>query len=942
MKDIASPQSPIASFRARLDSEGFQGEIADDIGTRTVHATDNSVYELPPIAVVFPRTPDDLNRVARAATECKIAITARGGGTGTNGQSLTDAIVVDCSRYLTDIEEINAKDGYAIVQPGVILDQLNHAARAFGLFFAPTVSTASRATLGGMAATDASGKGSRIYGRTSDHVLAMDTVLADGTDLALAGHSINPPSDLTDTVRDTLAAEAAEIERVFPVMNRGLTGYNLQDALQDDELSLIKLLCGSEGTLALTKRLKLRLLPLPKTRALVVYAYDDMTEALRDVRRLVTAEPTAIEFIDDKILNLAQGDPIWGTIAAVLSQDGSRPVLGLNFVEVTGDDEAEIAAKLARLNGLPPAPASMISQKSVTDPATIAELWQLRSKCVGLLGRMDPTRQGTPFVEDAAVPAENLADFVAGFRTILDREGLKYGMFGHADVGCVHVRPALDMRRPEDAAMIRKVSDAVHQLAQDHGGLIWGEHGKGFRGEYVPDIFGPKLYAAMCRIKAAFDPENLLNPGKIASPDPAQQLTPLDQVPFRGPQDAMITPALAQTYDLAIKCNGNGQCMGRDYDDAMCPSYKATGDRRRGPKGRSALLRQWARLQSRPKESAAELPALEAELFDSLSDCLGCKACASQCPAKVDIPKMRSTFYASYYTRNRRPAAHTLLAMLEPMAPLLRRIPQLANSALQLASPILRKVGLVDLPKIRPNRRHVSQPGTRGKVMLIADSFLATFDGAVLDACAELLQNLGYDVRVSAPLKTGKPLHVIGARKSFERTANKSLTQLRKHVADGYMLVALEPSFISMFSSEYLEGFADVPDVTSIDHFLTTALQDTRAAQRPDEFVLFTHCTETSSDPQTAARWAAIFAKCGLTLRIEKTGCCGMAGTFGHEADKAEISAKLYDLSWRDKIETAGNTALATGFSCRCQVKRYTGQRPMHPVEALRSALIAD
>ena len=998
----AAPQA-LDTFQRHLGAEGFTGELAADFGTRAVYATDNSVYELPPLAVVFPRAPEDLNRIARAATASGIAITARGGGTGTNGQSLTDAVIVDCARHLTRIEEINIEAGYAIVQPGVILDQLNRALAGSGLFFAPTVSTASRATLGGMAATDASGKGSRLYGRTSDHVLGMDLALADGSDLTLEtdipGRTLPDASEraakeaveqlqiggapvesasgalkvrargarasvLSALVQEITDTEADEIARVFPVMNRGLTGYNLQQASAAGQLSLIKLLCGSEGTLALTKRLKLRLVPRPRCRALVVCAYADMTTALEDVARLLQGDPAAIEFIDDKILSLAQQDPIWGAVADVLGQDGGRPVRGLNFVEVTGADEDALRAALARFETLPRAPGSLISTRAITDIATIGELWSLRAKCVGLLGRMDPTRQGTPFVEDAAVPAENLPAFVAGFRAILDNRGLSYGMFGHADVGCVHVRPALDMRRPEDAAMIRDVSDAVHRLARAHGGLIWGEHGKGFRGEYGPDVFGPRLYAAMCRIKAAFDPDNLLNPGKIASPDPAQPLTPLDEVPFRGPLDARITPELSQSYAAAVKCNGNGQCMGRDVDEAMCPSYKATGDRLRGPKGRAALLRSWARQRSAAEkgEETPDLPALEAQLYDSLTDCLGCKACAAQCPVKVDIPEMRSRFYASYFTRHRRPLAHHLLARMEDLAPLMRAFPRLCNLALRGLSPGLRALGLIDLPQVRPalpprplqsagaQSAGAQSNGSLGKVMLIADSFLGTFDGLVVTACAELLDHLGYEVRCSTPVKTGKPLHVLGQTEAFARTASASLAQMRQWQEQGYQLVAVEPAFMSMFRTEYVgakhSGAAgSLPTVTAIDQFLLEALKtaprtEAKAARNMPRLRLFSHCTESSADPQTPARWRAIFAAFGLELETVNSGCCGMAGTFGHERGKAAISARLYDLSWRARIDLAGERALATGFSCRCQVKRYTGRRPPHPAEALNAALL--
>ncbi|UWR38435.1 FAD-binding oxidoreductase [Sulfitobacter sp. W074] len=872
-----------------------------------------------------------MNRIATAASACGVAITARGGGTGTNGQSLTGEVCIECSRYLTKIEAINVTEGYAIVQPGVILDQLNRAAGAHGLFFAPTVSTASRATLGGMAATDASGKGSRVYGRTSDHVLEMDVVLADGRNL-----NTSVSGQLGTDVTAVLTPEKEEIKRIFPAMNRGLTGYNLQDALLRDD-GFVKLLCGSEGTLALTKRLKVRLLPKPAVRALAVFAYGDMMAALRDVRRLVQAYPDAIEFIDDKILFLAQQDPVWDSVSRVLEDQGGNSVQGLNFVEISGDTKAEVDSTLERLHALGNAPVELVHCRVVTDPAIIAELWQVRSKCVGLLGRMDTTRQGTAFVEDAAVPPERLPDFVEGFRSILDCEGLQYGMFGHADVGCVHVRPALDMRLPGDAAIIRRVSDQVNALALAHGGLIWGEHGKGFRGEYGREVFGPRLYGVMCQIKAMFDPEGLLNPGKIAVPNRHQALTALDEVPFRGPLDAQISPVLSQDYSGAIKCNGNGQCMGQDFDEAMCPSYKATGDRTRSPKGRAAMLRQWSRLQSQGAPSH-DLSALEATLHDSLSDCLGCKACASQCPIKVDIPQMRSRFYASYYARHRRPLLHHLLTILESIGPILRMMPMAANLGMSVGAPVLRRLGLVDLPNVRPLR---NSPGSTGKIVLIADSFLATFDGQVLDAAKDVLKIYGCDVSVSEPMATGKPAHVVGVTAAFERAASKTLRRLHDFAEGGAQLVAIEPSFLSMFSNEYADLGLDVPNVTSLDRLLLEVGSGTCDDFDAVEFTLFNHCTEISADPKVGARWKEIFRRHGLRLGATKTGCCGMAGTFGHEAAKVEMSKALFDMSWKAKIAAAKGPVLATGFSCRCQVKRFSGKSIVHPIEALRAALVS-
>ncbi|MBR9653421.1 FAD-binding and (Fe-S)-binding domain-containing protein [Thalassovita aquimarina] len=963
MANITIPGDAMAVFRAVLENEGYIGDVAQDYATRTVFATDNSIYERRPAAVLYPREPEDLNRIMRAARHSAIPLAARGGGTGTNGQSLTDGVVVDCSRHLNRIEHIDHERQIAVVQPGVILDQLNRAVDEHGLFFAPAVSTASRATLGGMAATDASGKGSRVHGRTSDHVLAMDVVLADGSDWhaePLDPQSLDSVCDRKDLpgaihreVRRILTTEADEITRVFPVMNRGLTGYNLYEVFDGTgRFCLTKLLSGSEGTLALTKRLTVRLTRKRAFRALMAVAYDDVLMALEDVKRLAAAEPVAIEFIDDKIVELAQQDPVWADIEAVLSHDEARTVRGLNFVEVQAESHGALEHAIALLAELSAdRPASLVSEKIVKNPAVIARLWELRAKCVGLLGRMDASRQGTPFVEDAAVPPDNLPAFVAQLRTILDRHGLAYGMFGHADVGCIHVRPALDMRRPLDAAKIRPVSDAVARLAQEYGGLIWGEHGKGVRSEYVPQVFGPRLYKALCGIKAVFDPQNLLNPGKIAAQRPDQKLLSIDAVPFRGPLDAVIKEAQIAGFEKSVSCNGNGQCFNSDFNDPMCPSYKVSGDRRLSPKGRAALLREWLRLRS-DRASGGDvaagneelLPDVERQLHDSLDKCLGCKACSSQCPVKVDIPEMRSRFYEDFYRRHRRPLRHYLLAVMEACAPALRMFPSLSNLALRCAAGPLRSAGLVDLPRVHPANGRRRRPTRRQKsaaaVVLIEDSFTGTFDGLVIEAAELLLQKLGYEVFRTHPQPNGKALHVLGMRKAFARAANKAIARNRLLARTGLPLIVLEPSVLSLWRDEYRAFGAKAGSVLSLDMFLSEEVAKGRlpGRQYPSlnaPFTLFAHCTEKTSDTRVAARWQTIFRHFGLTVETPPTGCCGMAGSFGHEAANHAVSRRLYDLSWRGKVETARDRALATGFSCRCQAERFSGLRPRHPVELL-------
>ncbi len=407
----------------------------------------------------------------------------------------------------------------------------------------------------------------------------------------------------------------------------------------------------------------------------------------------------------------------------MLGGEARAPIRGLNFVEVVGRTSSAVEARIKRLTAiLDDGTNRALDWTVVRDPAMIAQLWALREKAVGLLGRLGGGKQGTAFVEDTAVPPEHLADYVAEFRALLDRYKLSYGMFGHADVGCLHVRPALDMRDPADAALIRPISDEVARLTRKYGGLLWGEHGRGFRGQYSPFFFGAELYGELCRIKAAFDPQNIFNPGKLAVPHPRHKIDRIDAVPMRGSFDGAIEPRHARDYDRAIACNGNGACHSWDASDPMCPWLQGDWGSDQSPKGRAALLREWARLTSSLYPQNGILYALEDQLKASLSTCLSCKACASQCPVKVDIPTMKARFVQHYHRRQPRPLLDYVVARMETVLPLAARAPRLANAILQnrLASRIAARVfKLVDLPRLctRPRGKAGSVATNSARVM---------------------------------------------------------------------------------------------------------------------------------------------------------------------------------------------------------------------------------
>lgn len=972
-----APPAPrdVAAFLADLSARGFSGEIAADPGTRAVHSTDNSVYRLEPAAVIFPQDAADVERavLAAAARRGAVPLTPRGGATGTNGQSLTAGVVLDTSRHMRRVLAFDPSGRTITVEPGLVLDGLNEYLRPHGLFFPPTVSTASRATIGGMVATDASGKGSRVYGRTSDYVEALDLVLSDGRPYRAArlapdelDAACRLPGVSGTAIRETrrvLEANRARIAEVFPAMNRGLTGYNLKDVEQaDGGFALPFLLAGSEGTLAVTTAITLRLLPRPRCRALAILGYATFSDALGHVGALLAAEPLAVEILDDKILSIARGDVVWSRIGALLGGESDAAVGGLNVVEFVGDSDAEIANALSRVDGVLAAPGAppLTLRSTVSDPAAIAAVWDLRKKAVGLLGRLPGRRQGVPFVEDTAVPPERLTAYVAAFRAILDRHGLSYGMFGHADVGCLHVRPALDMESEADRLLIRTISDEVALLTKSHGGLIWGEHGRGVRGEFSPLFFGDDLYAELCRIKTAFDPYDIFNPGKLARPAPGGTPVAIDAVPFRGARDAEVTEEARARVEGALACNGNGACHGIDRFDAMCPSFKATGDRAQSPKGRASLLREWARLdglRSADDALATDFAAIERAAHESLSTCLACKACAGQCPVRVDVPAMRSRFLQRYHERHSRPARHRLLACLEPLVEIASRLPRPANALLssRLGTDLLRKrFGLVDLPPLSPRRpdavlrRRAAADPARPGVVLVQDGFTSRFDADVPLAAVRLLEALGYAVRFAPVMPNGKALHGLGLRRRFAGVAARARARLEALRAEGLPLVSVEAVTALMHAHEYAEDAGPPrPALPGIEAFLADEIKAGRlmpprlgAGQGDAPYRIFLHCTERSLAPQTAERWKTVFAALGLVVETPPTGCCGMAGLFGHEAEHQDMSRRLFEASWRERLaETSPDRVLATGFSCRCQTERMAGTRPRHPVEALAALL---
>jgi len=943
-------------FLEALRLEGFEGDLSRDASDLTVLATDNSIYQVTADAVAFPRTSEDLARICRLLARAEFAevrLRPRGGGTGTNGQSLGRGLIVDCSRHMTGIIEINVAERWVRVQPGVIKDRLNAALAEHGLFFAPDLSTSSRATIGGMISTDACGQGSCLYGKTSNHVLDLSVVLFGGEVMKTRSIPSGEIGELKgrtgDIVRllERIAREKADlIAERFPKLNRSLTGYDLAHIRQPDGgIDPKAVVCGAEGTLGLIAEARLNLLPIPRHSGQINVFYDDFQAALRDARTMVALGAAAVETVDGRVLALARADAIWRDVAAHFPDDQAE---GVNLVEFTADTQAEVTQLLKTAQAKIVAGADGRRGFSIARDGEVERITEMRKKAVGLLGRTAGPRRPMPFVEDCAVPPERLEPFIREFRAILDAEGLSYGMFGHVDAGVLHVRPALDLTDPAQEPLIRRVTEKVERLARQHGGLLWGEHGKGVRSEFVPEVFGP-LYPALQEIKRAFDPNDQFNPGKIASARDAP-LMKIDGVALRGQADRQIDPALRQAYEGAVGCNGNGACFSQSHSEVMCPSYKATNDRRHSPKGRSALVREWLR-QEGPAGKAA--PDFEAAVKDALDGCLSCRACARACPVQVDVAAFRARFMESWYARHRRPVADHLLAWLEAVLPLAARFPALSNFFLDgPGSAALRGLGLAHLPALPPRSAQRALSASSGHarrspgktVVIVPDAFTRFFEPRLVADFAHIVAAFGYEPWILPFRPNGKPLHVLGRLRAFDKVAHRRSRELLALADEGFTLVGIEPAITLTYAEEYAAVTGRAVPVELPQEWLARNLEHAERlvgkvdGKRP-RVTLMAHCTERTLRPGETAVWNRIFDAFGVESTLPRTGCCGMAGTWGHESRNSGLSREIFAQNWAPVLKSCDSEIVATGFSCRCQTAIQTGLSVRHPISVLRELL---
>lgn len=930
-------------------------DLRDDLLTRTVYGTDNSIYQRAPRAVLQPESVSEIVDFLRANYHAheRSSIVGRGGGTGTNGQSLTDGVVIDVKKHLCRVTDYDPARLQITVEPGMVADELNAAVAEDRLFWPPHTSTTSRATIGGMIATDAAGKGSLVHGRTNRHVLSVDLLLADGTTFvaepvhrdeaerraASGGTSGALWTALLGLEADVRRLSADGFDLGLPELARGFSGYGLDRFSVDQVINPLALVVGSEGTLGLITSATLALSAKPVASELLAVRYESFDQALADAVRLRRTGPTAIESFDEHTLEVGRGSRHWPILDSAIG-DEPGAVLLLEYPRTDSFSRADLVAAIGQ-GGL----ASAVGH--VSDAADQASVWRVRADAVGLVAKSVDHREGrtarpTAFIEDCAVPVSQMRSFIKDFRSILDRHDLRYAMFGHADVGCIHVRPALDTTDLAHRTLVETLTAEITAAVRSYGGILWGEHGRGFRGSAVDAFLPAPTIDLMRRVKSAFDPEDLCNPGKLYRPlDSDQPLVEVDEVDFRGDLDREVPVEVRAAHASAFACNGNGVCHHYSPSEVMCPSYKASRDPALSPKGRADLIREWLRLSS----SAREPTVLSDQLAQNLDQCLSCAACSGSCPVEVDIPQLKFQFLSEYYKSRRRPASHHILGSFEKLASVGGWFPGLTD---RVVGRLEGHLGLSDLPTPRRRlRRDLPVFGSgqdRGQldVVLLADVFTSILEPETLERTFDVLQMLGYRVAISKLVPSGKFDHVKGRRDRFEQAVAEQATLLRRIDEAGARPVGVEPatSLLHLFEYPLASGAYPSTLFTPLSQILMERV-DGLEVNAFGQLSLYPHCTEQARASHWLDQWAAVLEAVGYEVARPMVGCCGMAGIFGHEKQNQAMSETLWRLSWAEPL-ARGGASVATGYSCRSQSKRLgmpTGRTGaaelLHPIHAL-------
>ena len=960
-----------ARFRRELDCE-----VLFDAFSRARYSTDASIYQVDPLGIVVPRRADDALAALEIAADSNVPILPRGAGSSQCGQAVGEAVIVDNSRHLAGIDQLDVAERTVWVEPGVVLDRLNAYLKPHGLWYPVDVSTSAQATIGGMTANNSCGARSIRYGNMVHNVLAVEAWLTSGDivefgDVGPIGERVDGPqrySHLVDVVRGYYVGEEDEIAARVPKVQRRVAGYNL-DMASTGRFNMAHLLVGSEGTLGYFRRIKLKLAPLPRHKVLGIAHFPTFYEAMSQTQHIVRLEPAAVELVDRTMIELSRANPAYqGIVDQVVRGDPDAILL----VEFAGDDHADELAKLGQLVELMGDLGLPDSVVEIEDPTLQKDFWNVRKAGLNIMMSMKGDGKPVSFIEDCAVPLEHLADYTARLTEVFEKHGTRGTWYAHASVGTLHVRPVLDMRSDKDVRSMRAIAEEACAMVREYKGSYSGEHGDGLvRSEWIEPMYGPRLTKAFGEIKRQFDPKGLMNPGKIVDPPKMD-----DRELFRfKPSYATVPIETAldwsahevgahnrgRGFAAAVEmCNNNGHC--RKFDaDPMCPSWRVTHNERDLTRGRANSLR---------RAVAGQLGSdalTSRDMYRTLELCVSCKACRRECPTGVDMAAMKIEFLNQYHHRHARPLRDRLIAHLPRLAPKAARLSGLMNLRNRIAGLglLMEKLAGIAARRSLPTwRRDRFRPAAESPasaadadVVLLADTFNIYFEPENLRAAVKVLAAAGFRVAVAQAADGGRPLCCgrtylsTGMVEEARAEAKRTVAALKPFVERGVAVIGLEPSCVLGLRDEFLTLLpgADTAALAQVALTFEEFLSREKAAGRLSlplgklpyrRALVHGHCHQ-----KAFAVMPAVTDTLGLIpdLAVEtiQSSCCGMAGAFGYEAEHVEVSLAMAEMALLPVVRDAGEDTLivADGTSCRHQIADGSQRTALHVARVLADAL---
>lgn len=955
------PAAAAENGLARRLRRAIAGEVLFDPFTRGRYSTDASIYQIEPLGVVIPRTTADVEAAIAIAREEGVPVLPRGGGTSQCGQTVNRALVIDTSRHLNRVLEINPAERRVRVEPGLVLNELNKALKPHGLFFPVDPSTASRATLGGMAANNSCGSRSLRYGQMVDHVRGIEATLADGSSHRFGwvpgnpdGETLDPRYlDLAQRMRALAAREADEIRERFPRVMRQVAGYNIT-TIDPAGHNMAKLLVGSEGTLAFFTALELDLEPLPTHKVVGVCHFPTFYAAMDATRHIVGLGPSAVEVVDSTLLALARDIPLFRPTLETFVRGTPDALL---LVEFAGDEREEQLQGLRRLDELMADLGYPDAVVEAIDPGMQRRIWDLREAGLNIMMSMKGDGKPVSFIEDCAVRLEDLAEFTDRLTRLFARHGTRGTWYAHASVGCLHVRPILNLKDEADVRKMRGIAEEAFAIVRDYKGTHSGEHGDGIvRSEFHEVMLGPRIVRAFEEVKDTFDPAGLFNPGRIVRPPRMDDRSLFRYRPGYAPlpiQTALDWSAWGGLTGAVEMCNNNGACR-KAEPGVMCPSYRVTLDEQHVTRGRANTLRLALTGQLGPDAFASDA------MMETLALCVSCKACRRECPTGVDMARMKIEFLHHYRRRHGLRPKDRLVAYLPRYAPQAARMAGLAN--LRETVPGLRRAGerllglsaRRSLPRWRRDvfRAAEAPPTGEADLVLLPDTFTTYFEPEIARAALRVLTAAGYRVAVPAPpdgrpLCCGRTFLAAGLVEEARTEAGRVLAALAPYVERGLPVVGLEPACLLTLRDEFL---AMLPGKATRALAERTVLLEELLAARSGPLPLRSapwkralvhgHCHQKAFGAMPAVE-RTLRQVPGLEVGVIESSCCGMAGAFGYEARHHAISMRMAERDLLPAVRAAGpdTVIVADGTSCRHQIRDGSGREAVHVARVLEAAL---